>query len=227
MATNPYFKQYTQTEQQDLASNLVKEAIKIHGIDMYYLPRDIDSRDSVLGTANQSTFDSIFTIEMMITTIDAFDGQGDIISRFGIEIEDQATFVVHKDRFDSAVIQQSTTTLTRPREGDLLYFPFSKSLFEIKFVEHEQPFYQLGKNYVWELRTELYKYSGETFNTGDSTIDSGMAALAASGTGNDQADIFETTADGSDSASFFDDTRDSGRGTGIIDFTEDSPFGAF
>ena len=166
MATNKYFTNYNSKYEQNLIEDLVVETIKIHGLDMYYLPRELNTQPNVFGDDPISSFRQHFVIEMFLETVDGFEGDGDFIGKFGLEIRDSATFVVSKKRFG-----QVATTLTRPKEGDLLYFPLAKKFFEIKFVEHENPFYQLGKNYVYSLSVELFQYSEETINTQLDDID--------------------------------------------------------
>ena len=166
MATNKYFTNYNSKYEQNLIEDLVVETIKIHGLDMYYLPRELNTQPNVFGDDPISSFRQHFEIEMFLETVDGFEGDGDFIGKFGLEIRDSATFVVSKKRFG-----QVATTLTRPKEGDLLYFPLAKKFFEIKFVEHENPFYQLGKNYVYSLSVELFQYSEETIDTQLDEID--------------------------------------------------------
>jgi len=167
MATNKYFNQYNHTNSQSLVEDIVIETIKYAGIDCYYIPRTIsDSFDEVLGEDELSEFNQKFPIEMFVETIDGFEGDGDFISKFGLEIRDTITLNVSKKRFleectKNDILDSDDNLYVRPLEGDLVYFPFNKGLFEIKFVEHEQPFYQLGKNYIFTLKTELFTSSHE------------------------------------------------------------------
>ena len=169
MATNKYFTNYNSAYEQRLIEDLVVETIKIHGLDMYYLPRELNTQPNVFGDDPISSFRQHFIVEMFLETVDGFEGDGDFIGKFGLEIRDSATFVVSKKRFG-----ETTTSLTRPKEGDLLYFPLAKKFFEIKFVEHENPFYQLGKNYVYSLSVELFQYSEESINTQLDDIDNAV-----------------------------------------------------
>jgi len=168
MATNKYFINYNSRYEQTLLEDLVVESIKIHGFDIYYLPRELNSQPNIFGDDPISSFRQHFIIEMHLQTVDSFEGDGDYISKFGLEIRDSATFVVSKKRF------QNVTDKFRPMEGDLLYFPLTKKFLEIKFVEHENPFYQLGKNYVYTLKTELFQYSEENVNTNLEEIDNAV-----------------------------------------------------
>lgn len=171
MATNSYFTQGTAGE-QGLIQDLVDEQIKIFGKDVKYMPRTLVDRDNLFGEDAMSTFDSAHEIEAYVANVDGFTGDGDLFSKFGVRISDQATFIISRRRFTQAVDDNTTLIVEgRPNEGDLIYFPLAKKIFEIKFVEHEAPFYQLNNLYVWELRCELFEYSDEDFETGDTTID--------------------------------------------------------
>jgi len=165
MATNKYFTNYNSAYEQRLIEDLVVETIKIHGLDMYYLPRELNTQPNIFGDDPISSFRQHFIVEMFLETVDGFEGDGDFIGKFGLEIRDSATFVVSKKRF------HAETSMIRPKEGDLLYFPLNNKLFEIKFVEHENPFYQLGKNYVYSLNVELFQFSEENIDTQIDQID--------------------------------------------------------
>lgn len=139
---------------------------------MYYIPRSLVSKDNVLGEDRLSEFKNAFDIEMYFENIDNFGGQGALIQKFGLMIEQSATLVVARRRWDQFVGRYGVTTVpTRPNEGDLIYFPLTKSLFEIKFVQHQDPFYQLGKLYVYKLQVELFQYSSERIDTGVPEVD--------------------------------------------------------
>lgn len=171
MATNSYFTQGTAGE-QGLIQDLVDEQIKIFGKDVKYMPRTLVNTDDLFKEDTMSTFDSAHEIEAYVANVDGFTGDGDLFSKFGVRISDQATFIISRRRFTEAVDNNATLVVEgRPNEGDLIYFPLAKKIFEIKFVEHEAPFYQLNNLYVWELRCELFEYSDENFETGDTTID--------------------------------------------------------
>lgn len=165
MATNKYFINYNSKYEQSLIEDLVVETIKIHGLDFYYIPRELANQPDVFGDDPMSSFRQHFIIEMFIESVDGFEGDGDYISKFGLEIRDSAKFVVSKKRF------QNVTEKERPLEGDLVFFPLNNKFFEIKFVEHENPFYQLGKNYVFSLSVELFQFSEENINTQIDEID--------------------------------------------------------
>lgn len=169
MAINPYFK--SQREEQNVIEDLTIESIKIHGQNMVYMPRTLINEDTLFGEDTRSAFNNGYEIEMYVSSVDGFEGEGDLISRFGLQINDTMKLVVSKKRFESEVTTRQTTIL-RPREGDLIYFPLSGFVFEITFVEDENPFYQLGKLYTYELTCETFKFSKETFNTGWGDVDS-------------------------------------------------------
>ena len=171
MATNPYFSQSVRSE-QSLYEDIVIESLKMYGQDIYYLPRDIISEDRILGEDIPSRFNSSYKVEMYIENVDGFDGEGDLFTKFGVEIRDQATFIISRRRWSQTVHRyDNDITVSRPSEGDLLYIPFSKKLFEITHVEHEQPFYQLQNLPTYKLRCELFEYGNEDIVTGVEAID--------------------------------------------------------
>jgi hypothetical protein len=168
MATNPYFKNYS--GEQDVVEDLTIEIIKTMGGDMVYIPRDIADLDEIFGEGKQVSYNNGIPIEMYIDSVRGFPGQGDISSKFGIEIKDNVFLTVSKKRFIQE-IQTRIPAIIRPREGDLIFFPLAKAIFEINFVEHENPFYQLGKLYSYQLTCELFSYDREEFSTGNTDID--------------------------------------------------------
>ena len=166
MATNFYFSQKVRSE-QNLYEDIVIESLKMYGQDVYYLPREIVNEDRVFGDDVPSKFSSSYKIEMYIENIEGFDGEGDLFTKFGVEIRDQATFVVARRRWTNTVGRvDNKIESIRPREGDLIYLPLSNSMFEIMAVEHEQPFYQLSNLPVYKMRAELFTYNDEDFETG-------------------------------------------------------------
>ena len=166
MAVNPYFNQNLRGT-QNLYEDLVLESIKIYGQDVYYLPRETVNEDTIFGDLEASRFENAYKVEMYIENIEGFDGEGDLFTKFGVEIRDEATFIVARRRWTSAVARaQGDADIIRPREGDLIYLPLSKSMFQIQHVEHEQPFYQLNNLPIFKMRSQLFEYSGEDFDTG-------------------------------------------------------------
>jgi hypothetical protein len=147
----------------------VVESIRMYGHDLYYLPRTRIEDDLIYGEDTYSEFNSQYFVEMYIKNVEGFAGQGDFLSKFNLEIRDQVTFTVARRTFNEEV--GAYTSFIRPREGDLIYFPLNNKLFEIKFVEHEAIFYQLGALQTFDLTCELFEYSNEIFNTGIPQID--------------------------------------------------------
>ena len=171
MATNLYFNQKVRSEQL-LYEDIVIESLKTYGQDVYYLPRDLVNEDKILGDDPVSSFNSSHIVEMYIENVEGFDGEGDLFTRFGVEIRDEATFIVARRRWrDTIARYDNEITIDRPAEGDLIYLPMSKSMFQIMHVEHEQPFYQLQNLPVFKLRCQLFEYTGEDLDTGVDTID--------------------------------------------------------
>ena len=163
MATNPYFKDYS--GEQDVLEDLTIEIIKTMGRNMYYIPRNILDMDVLFGEGRQINYTTGIPLEMYIDSVSGFDGQGDIASKFGIEVKDNINLTLSKKRFINE-IRTRFPEITRPREGDLIYFPLAKAIFEINFVEHENQFYQFGK-----LFCELFTYNQEEITTGNTDID--------------------------------------------------------
>jgi hypothetical protein len=171
MARNVYFSQNVKSE-QNLYEDLIVESLKIYGQDCYYLPRNMVSRDMILNEAIESKFDDAYMVEMYLENVDGFEGDGALMTKFGLEIRDQATFVVAKRTWDKLVgVWNNGIISSRPAEGDLIYLPLSKSFMEIKFVDHQSPFYQLSKFPVYKLRCELFEYSNEEVKTGIDELD--------------------------------------------------------
>jgi len=167
MATNPYF--YNYGNEQNLVEDITIEIIKATGQDCLYIPRKYFNIDKLFGENPASSFSKTYTLEMYLQSYKGFEGT-DIISQFGIDIKDKVTLVFARKRFKDE-ITINDTSITRPREGDLIYFPLSKSLFEINFVEHENPFYPLGKLYSYYITAELFTYSYEKIDTGVDVLD--------------------------------------------------------
>ena len=168
---NLYFSDQVRSE-QNLYENIIIESLKIYGQDVYYLPRTLVNENRIFADDVPSQFNSSYKIEMYIENIEGFDGEGDLFSRFGVEIRDEATFVVARKRWATTVGKyQNEITNDRPNEGDLIYLPLTKKLFQINHVEHEQPFYQLGNLPLYKMRCQLFEYNDENLNTGVDNID--------------------------------------------------------
>ena len=180
MARNVFFTHGTRNE-QFLQQNLVEEYIKMFGMDVLYIPRQLIAKDNVFNEEVVSQFDDSYIIEAYLENFDGFQGGGDLLTKFGIRQTDEITLVISQQRFSDLISQfllldEDIEVGERPQEGDLIYFPLSSNYFEIKFVEHEEPFYQLGKNYTYKLKAELFEYSdegGEFFAGDDEMIDTG------------------------------------------------------
>ena len=278
MATNVYFNNFAYGREQDLVEDLTIEAIKIYGHNVKYLPRTKVNVDLLFGEDTLSKFDEAIDVEMYIKNVEGFEGEGDLLSRFGLEIRDQITFTVARKRFDQAItspklvsqvgynliFEDGSTktpsrqyltgskdtdsfmlegddylnTINRPQEGDLIYFPMVDKIFEIKFVEHEQIFYQTGRLQTYDVRCELFEYSSEQLDTGDADIDgiedtyslntldyqftledgTGTTLLEDGGTLLQEYRIEDT--DASANNEFFQAQADN-----ILDFSEVNPFG--
>ena len=168
---NVYFSHGTKNEQY-LLEDLVIESIKMYGQDMYYIPRILVAKDNILGEDRLSQFKNAYPLEMYLESVSGFEGQGAFINKFGLMMEQSATLTVARRTWERFVGKHSDATLpNRPAEGDLLYFPLTGGLFEIKFVTHQDPFYQIGKLFVYKLQVELFQYASEKMDTGIKEID--------------------------------------------------------
>ena len=177
MALNPFFLQGSQGEQR-LVQDLINEHLRIYGVEVTYIPRKFVARETIMEEVTSSKFDDNFLIEAYVNTYEGYSGSGDILTKFGMSLRDEVTLTLSKERFEDfiapfldAMPESEIEVSTRPREGDLIYFPLGQRLFEVKFVEHEKPFYQLGKNYVYELKCELFEYEDEVIDTDINEID--------------------------------------------------------
>lgn len=165
----------------------------MYGMDVYYIPREFVRDATIMREVTSSEFRSYFIIEAYLNNYDGYAGQGDIMSKFGIQVKDEITLTLSRERYEDYIapflnsrmlflmdsIRKTDTlpTVQRPREGDLVYFPLGRRLFEIKFVEHEQPFYQLGTGYTYELQCELFRYEDEVLNTTIDEIDTTIQSI--------------------------------------------------
>lgn len=175
---NLYFSDKVRSE-QNLYEDIIIESLKIYGQDVYYLPRDLVGEDKIFGHDVPSRFNSSHKIEMYIENVEGFDGEGDLFTRFGVEIRDEATFVVSRRRWEQTVKRyDNEISGDRPREGDLIYLPLSNSIFQIMHVEHEQPFYQLSNLPTYKMRAQLFEYNDEDLDTGVDVIDAIERAYA-------------------------------------------------
>ncbi len=172
---NPFFQQGSITE-QGLIQDLINEQLRMYGVEIYYIPRKYLTEKTIIKEVIQSKFDNAYPIEAYISNYEGYGGAGTILSKFGIQELDDLNLIISRERFEIYIAPliknlQNIELSNRPKEGDLVYFPLGDRLFEIKYVEHEQPFYQLQKNYVYELRCELFRYEDEVVDTGIGYID--------------------------------------------------------
>jgi hypothetical protein len=177
MALNPFFLQGSPNEQR-LVQELINEQLRIYGVEVVYIPRKFVRRETILREISSSKFDDNFALEAYVNNYDGYSGQGDILTKFGMSLKDDLSLIISKERFEDFISpfletesDEEIVLASRPREGDLVYFPLGQRLFEVKFVEHEQPFYQLGKLYVYELKCELFEYEDEVIDTSIDEID--------------------------------------------------------
>lgn len=171
MSSSVYFSHGTRNEQYIL-EDIIIESIKIYGETFYYIPRTLVAKDDILGEDRLSQFKDAFPIDMYLENSTGYDGQGAFIQKFGLMLEQSATLTVARRTWEKVVGRHNDASLpNRPAEGDLLWFPLTNALFEIKFVEHQDPFYQLRKLYVYRLSVELFQYASEKIDTGIQKID--------------------------------------------------------
>jgi hypothetical protein len=172
---NPFFLQGSKGE-QGLVQDLINEQLRMYGVEVYYLPRKYVTEKTIIKEVIESKFDSTFPIEAYVENYEGYADNSSILTKFGIQATNEISLIISKERFE-LYIAPLTKNLpniklsSRPKEGDLIYFPLGDRIFEIKYVEHEKPFYQLQKNYVYHLRCELFRYEDEIIDTGVDEID--------------------------------------------------------
>jgi len=167
--TNLFFNNFASPDEQNLINDLVYESIKIYGIDVGYMAYTEDGTDDILNENNKKHYSTYSQCEMYIRNVDGFEGEGDFLGKFGLEIRDRITFSVARRAFSESI--EADQGLTRPREGDLVFLPLNKKIYSIKFVEHEPTFYQMGSLQFYDITCELFEYSGERINTGFAEVD--------------------------------------------------------
>ena len=171
MPTNVYFDTGTKPEQA-LYEDLIIEQLRIYGQDVYYIPRKLAGQDSIFGEDIGSSFEDAYLIEMYMETIDGYEGEKDLMSKFGLDIQDDATFVVSRRRWEQFVaVDNNILVSSRPNEGDLIYFSKGNKLFEITFVEDEDPFFQVHNLPTYKLKCKTFEYGSEALDTGITEID--------------------------------------------------------
>jgi len=243
MPTSVYFDTGTTAEQR-LYENLIIEQLSVFGQDVYYLPRKLVNEDTLFDEDVLSSFNDAYSIEMYLDNTEGYEGQKEMMTRFGLDMQDEATWVVSKRRFEQLIsLDQNLIVSTRPNEGDLIYFAKSKKLFEISFVDHDDPFYQLANLPVFKMRCRTFDYSHEDMATGISEIDDietslSLDALAyqvtlesgtESGTNYLLTEAGDWIVSEAYSVSTIDTSSDSDyfetQGDSILDFSEINPFG--
>jgi hypothetical protein len=219
VATNFYFNNFTNSGEQNLIEDLIIETIRIYGLDVWYLPRTLGGLDDLLNEDDLSIFNKAYMVEMYIKNVDGFEGEGDFLSKFGLQIRDSITFTMSQRKFLQDVALYDETV--RPNEGDLIYFPLNRKLFELKHVEHESIFYQMGALQTYDLKCDLFEFSNERFETGILEIDVLLDAYRTTGINANTAvaNVESLSLLGADNFTI-ETTAD-----GILDFSETNPFG--
>ena len=215
MATNAFFNLTNKYgNEANLIDDLVIESIRIHGIDLVYLTRSLQSVDEILNEDDLSNFDRAYELEMYVKSVDGFASEGDFLSKFGLTIRDQVTFTVAMRTFEKYVTRLDSSK-GRPNEGDLIFFPANQKFFKIMHVEHESVFYALGQLYVYDIQCELFEYSNERFETGRADVDTYYDGIKTEGvTTLDDLNTFDENAK---NIFFGDEAND------ILDFSEINP----
>ena len=186
---NPFFQQGS-TSEQNLVQDLINEQLRMYGVEVHYLPRKYMNEKTILREVVQSVFDDSYPLEAYVDNFDGYAENPTLLSKFGIEQTNEVTLVISRERWETYIQpllknESNVKLTTRPKEGDLVYFPLGDRLFEIKYVEHEKSFYQLKKNYVYTLKCELFRYEDEVIDTGVSEIDDTLIGDNADGTSED------------------------------------------
>lgn len=216
MATNFYFNNFGSSQEQNLIEDLVIESIKIYGHDVWYCPRTVTHEESIFKEDELATFSSAYSVEMYIKNVEGFEGEGDFLSKFGLQIRDRITFTIARRTFADEV-----TGGTRPKEGDMVFFPLTSKGYVVRFVEHEAIFYQMGSLQTYDLVCELFEFNQETFNTGVDIIDNTYNDLSFAMANNTQVvtQFNISTIDKQAQNEEFET-----KGDDILDFTEINPF---
>jgi hypothetical protein len=217
MATNAYFRNHDNVYEQNLIDDLVIESIKIYGIDVKFITRLHQNIDRILNEDDLPTFDKYYDFEVYIKNVDGFEGEGDFLSKFGLQIRDSITFTVAIRTFEQYVTREQDTRL-RPLEGEMIWMPLNQKMYKIQHVEHESVFYQTGALQVYDMRCELAEYSGETFDTGYYEIDNYFADIDTSKDTVTSLTSLEGVDPLANNLAFEDQADD------ILDFSEMDPF---
>ena len=216
MSTNFYFNNFQSSQEQNLIEDLVIESIKIYGHEVFYCPRTIVNEEKIFKEDELASFNNAYSIEMYIKNVEGFEGEGDFLSKFGLQIRDRITFTVARRTFADEV-----TGGTRPKEGDMIFFPLTSKGYVVRFVEHEAIFYQMGSLQTFDIVCELFEFNQETFNTGVDIIDDTYNDLSFAMANNTQVvtQFNISTIDKQAQNEEFETRVDN-----ILDFTEINPF---
>lgn len=220
MATNVFFRNYDNIYEQNLIDDLVIESIQIYGVDLIYVNRTRQGEDNILNEDDMPLYENYYEFEAYVKNVDGFEGEGDFLSKFGLQIRDQVTLTVAIRTFERFVTREDQTKI-RPLEGDIIWLPLNKKMYEIKFVEQESVFYQSGALQVYDMRCELLEYSNQRFDTGRPEIDEYFDEITTVMTTNSGVNTLTKLANTDPIADniYFEQEAD-----GIIDFSEIDPF---
>jgi len=216
MPTNFYFNNFDNSQEQNLIEDLVLESIRIYGLEIFYCPRTVSVEDSIFKEDEVARFNNAYSVEVYIKNVEGFEGEGDFLSKFGLQIRDRITFTIARRSFSENVVG-----LQRPREGDMIFFPLTNKGYVVRFVEHEAIFYQMGSLQTFDIVCELFEFNQETFATGIPAIDDTYNDLSFAMANNTQVvtQFNISTIDKQAQNEEFET-----RGDNILDFTEINPF---
>jgi hypothetical protein len=217
MATNVYFSNYDNFNEQNLIDDLVIESIQIYGLDIQFITGAFNNIDAVFNEDDTPVYDQMYSFEVYVKNVDGFEGEGDFLSKFGLQIRDQVTFTTAIRTFERHVTRNDQTRI-RPKEGDVIWLPLNQKMYRITYVEHESVFYQSGALNVYDMRCELMEYSGEVFNTGRYEIDHYFDNI------NPTTAFVSTLADVANNDPIAQNYTFEKEADGILDFSEIDPF---
>lgn len=217
MATSVYFSNYDNFNEQNLIDDLVIESIQIYGIDITYISGEFNNVDVILNQDDTPLYDQMYSFEVYVKNVDGFEGEGDFLSKFGLQIRDQVTFTVAIRTFEQNVTRK-TQTKVRPRENDVIWLPLNQKMYRITYVEHESVFYQSGALQTYDIKCELMEFSNERFETGRYEIDHYFDNV------NSTTAFVQTLEDVANNDPISQNLDFETEADGIIDFSEIDPF---
>ena len=217
MATSVYFSNYDNFNEQNLIDDLVIESIRIYGIDITYISGEFNNIDTIFNEDDTPLYDQMYSFEVYVKNVDGFEGEGDFLSKFGLQIRDQVTFTVAIRTFEANVTRK-TQTKVRPRENDVIWLPLNQKMYRITYVEHESVFYQSGALQTYDIKCELMEHSNERFETGRYEIDHYFDNV------NSTTTFVQTLSDVANNDSISQNLDFETEADGIIDFSEIDPF---